>query len=348
MMRMKTLFAVLVAALWAPASAQIVVRALPSAAPAPLAASAAVTLAAPSAAPALSAAAFAPALSAAPSISAAPEAVSAAPAAAAAAPAPALAAVAALPAASVPDYPGSPNAAPEAVRTDAARLFDGSALSFAPETPLAPVRVAEVAPNVFHLNFPTQYLVTSTFLRFQEHYESPKYRGKVFTLEEFMDWYAKEQGKNGEFTYFTDWAGFNIPSRVLQKFYAGEFNPLTVKEKQLLAMFAGRKEPFYLIGTYGEDDAETLRHEIAHGLFATNPEYRREVLAVLKPLKLKPVFGMLRDLGYHWRSWIDEAHAYIGDDHSGMTKRGIDAAPYADAQKKLLELYRKYSAEKAR
>ena len=44
-----------------------------------------------------------------------------------------------------------------------------------------------------------QYTLASAFLRFQEHYESPKFRGEIFSLEEFMDWYAVEVGN---FTYY--------------------------------------------------------------------------------------------------------------------------------------------------
>jgi hypothetical protein len=67
----------------------------------------------------------------------------------------------------------------------------------------------KVADAIYLLRFETQYEITSSFLRIQEHYESPHFSGRVFTLEEFMDWYAAEYGA---FTYLEDWSGFNVPS----------------------------------------------------------------------------------------------------------------------------------------
>jgi hypothetical protein len=217
-------------------------------------------------------------------------------------------------------------------------------LSFDGDSPLRDVKVREVVPDVFHLQFPTQHLMTATFMRFQEHYESPEYAGKVFTHKEFARWYAKDFGEKGRFTYMDDWAGFNIPSKVLDRFRAGDFDPLKRKEKDFLALFAGRTKPFYVIGTYGADgDPETLRHEIAHGLYSTRPDYRARALEILKTVALKPVFALIEKLGYHRRSWLDEAHAYLGDDLAYLRKNGIDPAPYAAVHEKLLALYREFA-----
>ena len=88
-----------------------------------------------------------------------------------------------------------------------------------------------VKHRIYLIQAATGYQLASTFLRFQEHYGSPRFRGRRFTLEEYMDWYAAEYGG---FTYFDDWEGFNIPSWVLSPFRNGEFDPLLRKEKKLL------------------------------------------------------------------------------------------------------------------
>ncbi len=63
-----------------------------------------------------------------------------------------------------------------------------------------------------------------------------------------MDWYAK---RYGNFTYYEDWAGFNVPSTAMQPFYEGKFDPLSEKERQLLQLFEGTlSERFYVIGVY--------------------------------------------------------------------------------------------------
>src|SRR5262245_26903475 len=90
----------------------------------------------------------------------------------------------------------------------------------------------KVADAIYLLVFETQYELASTFLRFQEHYESPKFRKKIFSLEEFMDWYGQEN--KGKFSYFKDWAGFNIPSTEFEPFLEGKFDPLLEKEKRLM------------------------------------------------------------------------------------------------------------------
>jgi len=96
-----------------------------------------------------------------------------------------------------------------------------------------------IRENIFLLDFETQEELTSTFLRFQEFYESPEFQGKIFTLQEYKAWYTKLKGK---FSYYTDWGGFNIPSRILESFYKGKFDPLSEAEKQFLDMFKLRKE----------------------------------------------------------------------------------------------------------
>src|SRR5262245_51147422 len=102
-----------------------------------------------------------------------------------------------------------------------------------------------LADGIFLVRFDAQYALASTFLRFQEHYESSRFRDRVFSLEEYMDWYA---GRFGAFTYFEDWSGFNVPSSALEPFYQGRFDPLLRKERRLLALFARARRPFYVIG----------------------------------------------------------------------------------------------------
>lgn len=212
--------------------------------------------------------------------------------------------------------------------------------------PLRRVEVSEVVPGVLHMKFPTQHLMASTMLRFQEHYESPKYRNKVFSLDEFKAWYAAEQSKTGTFSYYKDWEGFNIPSRILRRFIKGDFAPLSSKERALLEIVSGRKSRFYLIATAGKDgDPVTLRHEVAHGLWYTRPDYRRRAQALLKTVELAPVFAMLKKLGYHKSVWLDEAHAWLADPPKYVRQEGLDPRPYREIRKKLLALQKEYASD---
>ena len=175
----------------------------------------------------------------------------------------------------------------------------------------------KLTDRIHLLIFNTQRDISSTFLRFQEHYESPKFRGKIFSLEEFKRWYVQNSPKGiktGEFTYYTDWNGFNIPSYVLKPFYSGKFNPLSEQEKKFLEIFKDEPEPFYVIGIHRETKKLNLflKHEIAHGLFYTDKDYRGEVLAILSQFDVKPIKIELRSkAGYHEQVLEDEVHAYI-------------------------------------
>ncbi len=157
----------------------------------------------------------------------------------------------------------------------------------------------------------TRYLIASTFMRFQEHYESPTLRGKLFTLEEFMDDYAKQ---HGNFTYCKDWRGFNIPSWVLEPFHDGQFDPLLKKEKRLLDLLKDLNGRFYVIGLSDEvsDDPRFLKHEFVHGLFYTNYQYRRAVTSEITKHDTKKIRDGLIELGYVCHAGIldDEINAY--------------------------------------
>lgn len=87
---------------------------------------------------------------------------------------------------------------------------------------------------------------------------------------------------------------------------------MSVREKQLLSVFGEKPEPFYSIGIYGDvDKSPDLSHEIAHGLFYTNPEYRASVIEVLGQFDLSKLKTKLRGMaGYHEDVLDDECQAY--------------------------------------
>lgn len=204
--------------------------------------------------------------------------------------------------------------------------------------------LVEVSQDVFLLNFENCHELCSTFLRFQEHYESPEYAGKIFTLDEFKKWY---QGDDGEFTYYSDWSGFNIPSWVLDPFLEGKFDPLSPEEEWFLSFFhekvGGNK--FYIIGTFGKKGGSALKHETAHGLFYVNPTYKKEVQEVIKSLPKKTVNQIKKALSfdYHENSLEDEIHAYTMEE---LATLDIELTPEVEqASAKLCEIYERYWEE---
>lgn len=157
------------------------------------------------------------------------------------------------------------------------------------------------------------------FVRFQEHYESPVWRGRIFSLDEYARWYTET---HGEWSYYQDWFGFNLPSFVLKPFRDGLFDPLSAEEQALLALFQGREDDFYVIGS---QDANSLEHEVAHGLFATVPSYQEEASRIVLANReaLASVFEYVAKRQYHEVTHVDEVHAYAGVDYQLMQKKAV-------------------------
>lgn len=192
----------------------------------------------------------------------------------------------------------------------------------------------KIADGIFLVRFPTQYELASTFLRIQEHYESSRFRRRVFTLEEYMDWYASEFGA---FTYFEDWTGFNVPSSAFEPFNEGQFDPLLKKEQRLLSRFRKDRAPFYVIGVASRDD---LKHELAHALFFTRPDYRRAVVAAMRGYDTSALQRQLARMGYHRHVLPDEVHAYLVAPAGALGR----AKALAPLRRELQAIYRQHAA----
>jgi hypothetical protein len=204
--------------------------------------------------------------------------------------------------------------------------------------------VNEILPRIYHLEFNSRKDLASTLMRFQEHYESPRFKGECFELDEFIRWYKST--RHGKFSYFTDWSGFNFPSKTLAPFKKGEFKNISTREAQVLELFkSGRK--FYIIGTFKSQskrlDISTKNHEIAHALFYLNPEYKKKVLKCLKNVNLNPIFKFLKKEGYHPDVFLDEAHAYLMADSKDLLIHGILVYTYRHTVEELQRIYHTYS-----
>jgi hypothetical protein len=194
----------------------------------------------------------------------------------------------------------------------------------------------KVADGIFLVRFESQYALASTFLRIQEHYESSRFRDRVFTLEQFMDWYAAEYGA---FSYYQDWSGFNVPSTAFTPFYQGRFDPLLRKEQRLLRLFERERAPFYVIGISAEMD---LKHELAHALYFTRPAYRDEVRRAIRDYDTSRLRKWLASIGYHRSVVADEVHAYLVAPGGASAAHARRLAPL---RRKLRALFRHHSAD---
>lgn len=189
--------------------------------------------------------------------------------------------------------------------------------------------------RVIHVHFDTQYHLTSSFMRLQEFYESPykEIRECFFTVEDFMDRYA--DSRDGKFTYFEDWIGFNVPGYIVMAFIRefgiiGLGKNLMKKEKCLLEDIAnlsgchpssyveGVDERFYVIGTYGNRTIRDYEHEYAHAMFYLFPKYKREMMKLNREVSASARKKMEKEmisLGYHRGVFSDEIQAYISTEN---------------------------------
>ncbi len=143
---------------------------------------------------------------------------------------------------------------------------------------------------IWHVESDDRWELAMTFLRIEEFYEcpNPAFQGKVFSLEEHMDWYVRVYSKNkkqtGTFTYAADWSAFNVPGSAVRAVYT-TFTNHSLREKwlfdELIRQDAFDEEQFYLIGNM-RGAKNFFEHEYRHALFALNEEYRDEVTKVIR------------------------------------------------------------------
>lgn len=165
------------------------------------------------------------------------------------------------------------------------------------------------------------------FMRAQEYYESSfdEIIGKQFKVSRFVDIYKQHYGKQ-EFTYGSDWAGFNIPSTVLEEcmFNVPE-DEINNWDKLMLSVINTIKEQesghnYYLLGV-DELDNSLLEHEFAHAMWFTLPGYKAEMSELNEecdPIVKDMMYKCITEYGYADHVLPDEMQAYMS---TGLGKK---------------------------
>lgn len=179
----------------------------------------------------------------------------------------------------------------------------------------------QLLPGIFLLKVDGNADLAHSFLRVQEFYESVNddIRGKAFTLNQYKDWYCT-QSENKTFSYGEDWKGFNVPSSVIEECYTLN-KERTLEDVFFLSICEKAKHlaneqglnSYYLLGVR-KGDTKVLQHEIAHGLFSTNAEYRKIMTNKIQEVDssvMEWLYNDLKELGYGPNVYIDEAQAYL-------------------------------------
>lgn len=205
----------------------------------------------------------------------------------------------------------------------------------------------------YHLKAKDQYELTSTLMRIQEFYECPfdHIRGNYFDLEEFMDAYAEE---HGNFTYFSDFVGFNLDNRSIRRFFKlFPTRKLTKKEKafkKLVTPLLKARKKFSIIATYEKttNSYSTFEHELAHGLYHLNNKYKKEMDKLTNSLKefKEPCFNVIRKMGYANDVCYDECQAFLSTSSGTyLKKKGFDKVIGKSMIKEYRKLFEEYKEQ---
>lgn len=162
---------------------------------------------------------------------------------------------------------------------------------------------------IYHAIAEDNKLLALAFMRMQEYYESPVFRGTVFSAEEYIAWYTKE---HSGFSYAEDWHGFNVPSDVVNA-VLWNFSDHIAEEEMLFNALQKHhvldRDEFYLIGSNGKT-WEMLVHEVCHALYYLLPQYQIAARSVLGKYNLEPLRTYLKEIGYGANVIDDEVQAY--------------------------------------
>jgi hypothetical protein len=179
-------------------------------------------------------------------------------------------------------------------------------------------KIKPVKLNVFAVVVPDDYDRAMLFCRAQEYYESPnkKFRGKDFSIWDYMKWYNNQYGRG--FSYGADWSGFNIPFDIVWNCY--QSNDMETPYDEIMWDILGEidnkmdiNKKAYIIGV-DSLDSETFNHEVAHGLYYTNKQYKElmdEVTLTISTKNYQTFRNNLIEMGYTDSVINDEIQAYL-------------------------------------
>jgi hypothetical protein len=217
-------------------------------------------------------------------------------------------------------------------------------------------KIEEVKPNVFAVVVPDGYHRAMLFCRVQEFYESPNedFRGKNFSIWDYIEWYSREH--NNTFTYTSDWSGFNIPLKTAWDCYEKlreHESPYDTQMESIirtieLRMFhkkSRRNWNAYIIGA-ANTEGNTFQHEICHGLYATNKEYKQlvdEITLTIPTKDYQSFRNNLIDMGYTDKVIDDEIQAYLafGHDYKSFTK-GVSQKVCNELNKQYINVFNNF------
>ena len=176
-------------------------------------------------------------------------------------------------------------------------------------------------PGLIHLDFDTFVHLGKALIRPQEHAESPKFQGKVFTTSRLKKYFKGTHGKRAN--PYWSFTGFNIPGHYVDSFF-NSFPAINAAELELKRHLGDLNLPsrYYVIGSADRAAKKACwkagDHELAHALWYLDPAYKADQEAIIAELP-KKYGSSIRDRLLSWGIYgpsvlEDEVHAYLGTD----------------------------------
>ena len=208
-------------------------------------------------------------------------------------------------------------------------------------------KLHKITDNIYALVIENDFDRAMSFMRISEFYESKKYKGKHINIWDFI----REYADGGNFTYPTDWEGFNLPISVAKECmeFVIKDNTLsnyTPYDALMYDILYELPEEGYLIGTKSMKGS-LFQHELCHALYFTNKEYKKDADELTKKFD-KRVYKKLREsllsLSYHKSVTDDEIQAYFTTESSPIISdfmNTVDSIKHHKEYKKKLGKYLK-------
>lgn len=217
---------------------------------------------------------------------------------------------------------------------------------------LSQISLFEMYPRIFAIVIKDDRLRARVFMRYQEFYESDSdsFRGKGFKWKDYVKFY-KEKTKNDIFTYHEDWSGYNIPCNSIESCIKlipdlNFYDLIMFSVVDTIRDLVGN-DNYYLIGidqSTGEDP-HLIYHEIAHGLWFSDPTYRNKQIAnieTMNPATRNSLSKKISGLGYGENVIDDEIQAYLS---TGVVQDMNRIKGIKDAQIPFKAVFDKYSGK---
>jgi len=174
------------------------------------------------------------------------------------------------------------------------------------------IKVSQPMADCVLLQYKTVPDLVRSFFRLAEYYEGNRYskRNKQVTLVDFLDQWMD---RDGDVDYFKFWDGFNITDKAF-KSWLKSAQPLSAAEQvtvdAIQQAIKGMKK-FSIIGV-GNNDADTLKHELFHAKYYLDADFKSSVDQLLKDHESDPAIKTIKKILIDKLDYVDHVEEEIG------------------------------------